>query len=161
MWLNLKSVFTGWSSLLSALFFSLMVVQTLRMKIQESPVSCDTGRVGGGEVRSSDPDCEKTSCEDVPRLDLTALTEDNNWGGESVWAILLFFSCLHIFPSLAVPHVKVSLIWSTPLFTQTHTEDNPHSLELHPALHMGVWVAAAQVLLPSVSPVGFNSKRSS
>ncbi|KAM8773372.1 protein FAM13A [Acanthopagrus schlegelii] len=58
--------------------------QTLRMKIQESPVTCDTGRVvgggGGGEVRASDPDCEKTSCEDVPRLDLTALTEDNNWG---------------------------------------------------------------------------------
>ncbi|XP_030264617.1 protein FAM13A isoform X3 [Sparus aurata] len=55
--------------------------QTLRMKIQESPVTCDTGRVGGGgDVRASDPDCEKTSCEDVPRLDLTALTEDNNWG---------------------------------------------------------------------------------
>ncbi|KAI3352380.1 hypothetical protein L3Q82_005346 [Scortum barcoo] len=54
--------------------------QTLRMKIQESPVTCDTGRVGGGEVRGSDPDCEKTSREDVPRLDLTALTEDNNWG---------------------------------------------------------------------------------
>lgn len=63
-----------------------MVVQTFRMKIQESPVTCDTGRVGGGggEVRGSDPDCEKTSCEDVPRLDLTALTEDNNnWGGEA------------------------------------------------------------------------------
>ncbi|XP_047435161.1 protein FAM13A isoform X2 [Mugil cephalus] len=55
-------------------------LQTLRMKIQESPVTCDTGRVGGGEVRASDPDCDKTSCEDVPRLDLTALTEDNNWG---------------------------------------------------------------------------------
>ncbi|KAM7419416.1 hypothetical protein PAMA_016505 [Pampus argenteus] len=55
--------------------------QTLRMKIQESPVTCDTGRVGsGGEVRGSDPDCEKTSCEDVPRLDLTGLTEDTNWG---------------------------------------------------------------------------------
>nr|XP_020447517.1 protein FAM13A isoform X3 [Monopterus albus] len=53
--------------------------QTLRMKIQESPVTCDTGRVGSGEVRGSDPDCEKTSCEDMPRLDLTALTEDNNW----------------------------------------------------------------------------------
>uniref|UniRef100_UPI0037E96660 protein FAM13A isoform X1 n=1 Tax=Semicossyphus pulcher TaxID=241346 RepID=UPI0037E96660 len=53
--------------------------QTLRMKIQESPVTCDMGRVGG-EVRASDPDCEKSSCEDVPRLDLTALTEDNNWG---------------------------------------------------------------------------------
>ena len=66
-----------------------MVVQTLRMKIQESPVTCDTGRVvgggGGGEVRASDPDCEKTSCEDVPRLDLTALTEDNNWGGEATY----------------------------------------------------------------------------
>ncbi|XP_062282095.1 protein FAM13A [Scomber scombrus] len=67
---------------LSALFLSLMVVQTLRMKIQESPVTCDTGRVGG-EVRGSDPDCEKTSCEDVPRLDLTALTEDSNWGDSS------------------------------------------------------------------------------
>ncbi|XP_019956864.1 protein FAM13A isoform X4 [Paralichthys olivaceus] len=52
--------------------------QTLRMKIQESPVTCDTGRVSSGEVRDSD--CEKTSCEDVPRLDLTALTEDDNWG---------------------------------------------------------------------------------
>ncbi|XP_053712965.1 protein FAM13A isoform X1 [Synchiropus splendidus] len=51
--------------------------QTLRMKIQESPVSCDTGRIGGGEIRGSDPDCD---CEDIPRLDLTALTEDNNWG---------------------------------------------------------------------------------
>ncbi|XP_034544588.1 protein FAM13A isoform X2 [Notolabrus celidotus] len=55
--------------------------QTLRMKIQESPITCDIGRVGSsGEVRGSDSDCEKTSCEDVPRLDLTALTEDNNWG---------------------------------------------------------------------------------
>ncbi|CAJ1052446.1 protein FAM13A isoform X1 [Xyrichtys novacula] len=54
---------------------------TLRMKIQESPITCDIGRVSSsGEVRGSDPDCEKTSCEDVPRLDLTALTEDNNWG---------------------------------------------------------------------------------
>ncbi|XP_039659151.1 protein FAM13A isoform X5 [Perca fluviatilis] len=52
--------------------------QTLRMKIQESPVTCDTGRVGGVEVRGSDSDCE--SCEDVPQLDLTALTEENNWG---------------------------------------------------------------------------------
>lgn len=64
-----------------------MVVQTLRMKIQESPVTCDTGRVGGGggggEVRGTDPDREKTGCEDVPRLDLTALTEDSNWGGEA------------------------------------------------------------------------------
>lgn len=67
-----------------------MVVQTLRMKIQESPITCDIGRVGSsGEVRGSDPDCEKTSCEDVPRLDLTALTEDNNWGGKST--DLLFF----------------------------------------------------------------------
>ncbi|TKS68343.1 Protein FAM13A [Collichthys lucidus] len=62
---------------------------TFRMKIQESPVTCDTGRVGGGgggggEVRGSDPDCEKTSCEDVPRLDLTTLTEDNNNWGEPV-----------------------------------------------------------------------------
>ncbi|XP_075888738.1 protein FAM13A isoform X2 [Nelusetta ayraudi] len=53
--------------------------QTLRMKIPESPVTCDMGRVGGGggggEVRGADPDCE-----DVPRLDLTALTEDSSWG---------------------------------------------------------------------------------
>uniref|UniRef100_A0A8D2ZXS9 Family with sequence similarity 13 member A n=1 Tax=Scophthalmus maximus TaxID=52904 RepID=A0A8D2ZXS9_SCOMX len=62
----------------SSFSLSLMVVQTLRMKIQESPVTCDTGRVSGGEVRDSD--CERTSCEDVPRLDLTTLTEDDNWG---------------------------------------------------------------------------------
>ncbi|XP_055364006.1 protein FAM13A [Betta splendens] len=73
----------GWPSSLSAPLLSLMVVQTLRMKIQESPVACDAGRVGGGgggDVRGSEPDCEKTSCEDVPRLDLTALTEDSSWG---------------------------------------------------------------------------------
>uniref|UniRef100_A0A669DFK0 Family with sequence similarity 13 member A n=1 Tax=Oreochromis niloticus TaxID=8128 RepID=A0A669DFK0_ORENI len=76
----MKSVFTGSLLLLSTRFFSLMVVQTLKtMKIQESLVTCDAGRVGG-EVRGPDSDCEKTSCEDVPRLDLTALTEDNNWG---------------------------------------------------------------------------------
>ena len=65
-----------------------MVVQTLRMKIQESPVSCDTGRVSSGEVRDSDR-------EDVPRLDLTALTEDDNWGGE---AVVFFFQ--HALPHL-------------------------------------------------------------
>ncbi|KAM9314850.1 LOW QUALITY PROTEIN: protein FAM13A [Pholidichthys leucotaenia] len=54
--------------------------QTLRMKIQESPVICDPGRVSGGEVRGSDSDCEKASCNDVPRLDLIALTEDSSWG---------------------------------------------------------------------------------
>uniref|UniRef100_A0A665XC58 FAM13A-like domain-containing protein n=1 Tax=Echeneis naucrates TaxID=173247 RepID=A0A665XC58_ECHNA len=80
MCLNLKSVFTGWSSCLRALFFSLMVVQTLRMKIQDSPITCDMGRVSSGDMRGSDTDCEKTNCEDVPRLDLTTLTEDNNWG---------------------------------------------------------------------------------
>ncbi|KAM4595065.1 protein FAM13A [Fundulus diaphanus] len=48
---------------------------TLRMKIQESPVACDAGRIGGGEVRASEPERE-----DVPRLDLTALTEDSSWG---------------------------------------------------------------------------------
>lgn len=56
-----------------------MVVQTLRMKIQESPVACDAGRIGGGEVRTSEPDRE-----DVPRLDLTALTEESSWGGEAL-----------------------------------------------------------------------------
>lgn len=74
-----------------------MVVQTLRMKIQESPVTCDIGRVGGGEVRASDPDCE--SCEDVPRLDLTSLTEENNWGGKAMGfqtagLMLRLFSCM-------------------------------------------------------------------
>lgn len=75
---NLRSVFSGRPSLLSALLSPLMVVQTFRMKIQEPPVSCDAGRVGGG-----DPDGDKPSCEDVPRLDLTALTEENNWGGRA------------------------------------------------------------------------------
>uniref|UniRef100_A0A665XC22 Rho-GAP domain-containing protein n=1 Tax=Echeneis naucrates TaxID=173247 RepID=A0A665XC22_ECHNA len=54
--------------------------QTLRMKIQDSPITCDMGRVSSGDMRGSDTDCEKTNCEDVPRLDLTTLTEDNNWG---------------------------------------------------------------------------------
>ncbi|XP_037327018.2 protein FAM13A isoform X2 [Pungitius pungitius] len=53
--------------------------RTLRMKIQESPVACDAGRVGGGggggEARGSDQEREE-----VPRLDLTGLTEENNWG---------------------------------------------------------------------------------
>ncbi|XP_058497548.1 protein FAM13A isoform X3 [Solea solea] len=68
--------------------------QTLRMKIQDSPVTCDTGRVsggvggggggGGGEARDSD--CERSSCEDVPRLDLTTLTEEtDNWGDSSYY----------------------------------------------------------------------------
>ena len=74
-----------------------MVVKTLRMKIQESPVTCDTGRVSGGEVRGSDPDCEKSSCEDVTRLDLTALTEDNNWGGEAGGHLNVVFM-LRVFP---------------------------------------------------------------
>lgn len=86
--------------------FSLMVVQTLRMKIQESPVTCDIGRVGGGEVRGSDADCEKTSCEDVPRLDLTALSEDSSWGGEARQAITLLFSCLDPFFFFFSSHVQ-------------------------------------------------------
>ncbi|XP_027138876.1 protein FAM13A isoform X1 [Larimichthys crocea] len=75
--------------------------QTFRMKIQESPVTCDTGRVGGGggEVRGSDPDCEKTSCEDVPRLDLTALTEDNNNWGDSPFFNTPFLDFKRIFYS--------------------------------------------------------------
>nr|XP_057936739.1 protein FAM13A isoform X2 [Doryrhamphus excisus] len=57
------------------------VTQTLRMKIQESPVVCDPRVGGGGEVRASGPERDKASCEDVPRLDLTALSEDSsNWG---------------------------------------------------------------------------------
>lgn len=72
-----------------------MVVQTLRMKIQESPVTCDTGRVSGGEVRGSDADCE--SCEDVPRLDLTALTEENNWGGKATGHTTVVFLMLRCF----------------------------------------------------------------
>lgn len=48
-------------------------------------------------MRGSDPECDKTSCEDVPRLDLTALTEDNNWGGEgrSHPVIVLKLTYLH------------------------------------------------------------------
>ncbi|XP_061888598.1 protein FAM13A isoform X3 [Entelurus aequoreus] len=55
--------------------------QTLRMKIQESPAIRDPRLGGGGEVRGSDPERDKASCEDVPRLDLTTLGQDNsNWG---------------------------------------------------------------------------------
>lgn len=70
-----------------------MVVQTLRMKIQESSVACDpAGRIGSGEVHVSEPDCE-----DVPRLDMKALTEDSgSWGGEAGGSILLFMLHLSI-----------------------------------------------------------------
>ncbi|XP_037111651.1 protein FAM13A isoform X2 [Syngnathus acus] len=43
-------------------------LQTLRMKIQESPV------VACGGVEGYDPERDKASCDDVPRLD------NNNWG---------------------------------------------------------------------------------
>ncbi|KAK7930542.1 hypothetical protein WMY93_006937 [Mugilogobius chulae] len=72
--MNMSTVFTGKISNYKHRLI------TLRMKIQESPVACDTGRVGVGGGGGSDPDCDKSGCEDVPRLDLTALTEDNNWG---------------------------------------------------------------------------------
>ncbi|XP_037546585.1 protein FAM13A isoform X2 [Nematolebias whitei] len=59
-----------------------MVVQTLRMKIQDSSVACDpAGRIGSGEVHVSEPDCE-----DVPRLDMKALTEDGGSWGEPILA---------------------------------------------------------------------------
>ncbi|XP_061737035.1 protein FAM13A isoform X1 [Nerophis ophidion] len=56
--------------------------QTLRMKIQESPAVRDPRLGGGGgEVRGSDQERDKASCEDVPRLDLTTRGQDNgNWG---------------------------------------------------------------------------------
>uniref|UniRef100_A0A673YWW4 Family with sequence similarity 13 member A n=1 Tax=Salmo trutta TaxID=8032 RepID=A0A673YWW4_SALTR len=55
-----------------------MVVQTRlsSMKIQELPSSCETADRRGVIGRSSDQECG----EDVPRLDLSALTDDNNWG---------------------------------------------------------------------------------
>uniref|UniRef100_A0A8C7WA67 Family with sequence similarity 13 member A n=1 Tax=Oncorhynchus mykiss TaxID=8022 RepID=A0A8C7WA67_ONCMY len=55
-----------------------MVVQTRlsSMKIQELPSSCETADRKGVNGRSSDQECG----EDVPRLDLSALTDDNNWG---------------------------------------------------------------------------------
>lgn len=135
---NLKSVFTRWPSSLSAPFLSLMVVQTLRMKIQESPVTCDTGRVGGGDVRGSDPDCEKTSCEDVPRLDLTALTEDSSWGGEG-GGVLLLFSCF----ACCVVACR-----------QTRQGPWTHAQATHPALRTGAWGAAAHLLPPPSPPPG-------
>uniref|UniRef100_A0A673YWK1 Family with sequence similarity 13 member A n=1 Tax=Salmo trutta TaxID=8032 RepID=A0A673YWK1_SALTR len=46
------------------------------MKIQELPSSCETADRRGVIGRSSDQECG----EDVPRLDLSALTDDNNWG---------------------------------------------------------------------------------
>eukprot|EP00063_Salmo_salar_P090129 XP_014064964.1 PREDICTED: protein FAM13A-like isoform X1 [Salmo salar] len=55
-----------------------MVVQTRlsSMKIQELPSSCETADRRGVIGRSSDQECG----EDVPRLDLSALTNNNNWG---------------------------------------------------------------------------------
>lgn len=115
------------------------------MKIQESPYTCDTGRVSGGEVRGSDTDCEKTSCEDVPRLDLTALTEDNNWGGEAGGHLNVVFRLSFFLHATLQMGLILSAIH---IFLYEHTcPDNPLTV-LHPALHMGVWVAAAHLLLP-------------
>lgn len=142
---NLSSVFGGCPSFLSAFLSLLMVVQTFPMKIQEPPVSCDAGRVGGG-----DADCDKPSCEDVPRLDLTALTEENSWGGR---------------PSGCSFHPRAACL--------SHTQDYfiPKYVEVwsksaqRPAPHMVVWAAAAHVpplrAPPSASPTGFKVKRSS
>ncbi|XP_034043936.1 protein FAM13A isoform X1 [Thalassophryne amazonica] len=65
--------------------------QTLRMKIQELPITYDTGRAGsgvggGGEVQGLDPDCEKKTCEELHRLDLTAKEDNNNNRGDPIVA---------------------------------------------------------------------------
>ncbi|XP_031692560.1 protein FAM13A-like [Oncorhynchus kisutch] len=86
------------------------------MKIQELPSSCETADRRGVIGRSSDQECG----EDVPRLDLSALTDDNNWGGKSSIPPQPFF------PS------------------STHSLSPP----LPSRQHMGVWVAAATLLLP-------------
>lgn len=102
------------------------------MKIQEPPVSCDAGRVGGG-----DPDCDKPSCEDVPRLDLTALTEENHWGGR---------------PPRSPAHPRAACSPHTQdYFIPRHAPPRTKSVE-HPAPRMGVRAAAAQapLLRPSV-----------
>ncbi|XP_028302594.1 protein FAM13A isoform X2 [Gouania willdenowi] len=82
--------------------------RTLSMKIQESPVTCDTGR--SGEVRGSDSDCEKTSCQDVPRLDLTSLTEENNNWGEPIPAFPLQRESMDREEARLSPHVGGRLI---------------------------------------------------
>lgn len=125
---------------MSALFFLLMVVQTFRMKIQEPPVSCDAGRVGGG-----DPDCDKPSCEDVPRLDLTALTEENHWGGRP--------PCSRS-PSGCMFLAHAGLFNYYYLIPKHPPTPRTKSVE-QPALHMGVRAAAAQapLLRPSAHPL--------
>lgn len=111
-----------------------MVVQTFRMKIQESPLGCDSG--GSGQLRGADPD--KPSCEDVPRLDLTALTEDNSWGGEAILAIVLLFSRFFLH------HMQDKCILNRSYVGCKHT----HAMcPLHPALHMAAWAAVAHCLL--------------
>lgn len=77
-----------------------MVVQTRlsSMKIQELPSSCETADRRGVIGRSSDQECG----EDVPRLDLSALTDDNNWGGKSSTpppSLPLFHTLPQSFPS--------------------------------------------------------------
>lgn len=119
---------------------TLMVVQTLRMKIQESPVTCDMGRGGGGggEVRGADPDCEKTGCEDVPRLDLTALTEDSSWGGEASQAAWAHTRLLYMLPPLlSHTHVRTdagSAVEETLNNTQTHVSGQTSSSHRRPLL---------------------------
>ncbi|MBN3297150.1 FA13A protein, partial [Amia calva] len=52
-------------------------LQTSAMKIQEVQSGCETARA----QRNQEADvCEESSVPEVPRLDLSALTEDSNWG---------------------------------------------------------------------------------
>ncbi|XP_066574476.1 protein FAM13A isoform X2 [Amia ocellicauda] len=58
--------------------------QTSAMKIQEVQSGCETARA----QRNQEADvCEESSVPEVPRLDLSALTEDSNWGDSSFFTV--------------------------------------------------------------------------
>ncbi|KAK1174883.1 protein FAM13A-like isoform X2 [Acipenser oxyrinchus oxyrinchus] len=62
------------------------------MKIQEVQSGCETAKT----QRNQEADvCEESSVPEVPRLDLSALTEDNNWGDSSLFTLAFIdFKCI-------------------------------------------------------------------
>ncbi|XP_033871213.3 protein FAM13A-like isoform X1 [Acipenser ruthenus] len=62
------------------------------MKIQEVQSGCETAKTQRNQEAGV---CEESSVPEVPRLDLSALTEDNNWGDSSFFTLAFIdFKCI-------------------------------------------------------------------
>uniref|UniRef100_W5MS23 Family with sequence similarity 13 member A n=1 Tax=Lepisosteus oculatus TaxID=7918 RepID=W5MS23_LEPOC len=91
---------------------ALPLPKTPAMKIQEIQTGCETAKTQRHQEADA---CEEGSVPEVPRLDLSALTEDSNWGDSS------FFT---------VPFIDFKSTWQQnyceepiPAYSAWHTED--------------------------------------